>query len=95
MRLVVNVFKHGEGKSVDELRQIYPEFVPLIGPLAPNTPDDTDMVVTDAHLEEFAEAIEAFWRALPTELVFDASVDLNVPDEIAKGQRKDAEAQAR
>jgi hypothetical protein len=95
MRLVVNVFKHGEGKSVDELRQLYPEFVPMLGPLAPSVPDDTDMVVTDAHVEEFADAIEAFWRALPTELVFDASGDLNVPDEIAKGYRRDAEAEAR
>lgn len=91
MRIVVNVFKHGEGKSLDELRQLYPEFVPLIGPLAPNVPDDTDMVVTDAHVEEFADAIEEFWRALPAELLFDASVELKVPDEIAKGLRKDVE----
>lgn len=95
MRLVVNVFKHGEGKALDNLRQLYPEFVPLTGPHVPNVPDDTAMVVTDAHVEEFADAIEAFWRALPTELVFDASVELNLPDEIAKGHRKDAEAAAR
>lgn len=47
MRLVVNVFKHGEGKSLDDLRQLYPEFVPIRHGWAPNYPDDTDMEVTD------------------------------------------------
>lgn len=27
MRLVVNVFKHGEGQPLDDLRQNYPEFL--------------------------------------------------------------------
>lgn len=94
MRLVVNVFKHGEGKSLDDLRQLHPEFVPLSGPFAPRFPDDTDMVISDAHVEEFADAIEAFWQALPEELLFDPSVDLEVPDEIAKGHRKDMAALA-
>jgi hypothetical protein len=95
MRLVVNVFKHGEGKSLDDLRQLYPEFVPFSGPYVPRYLDDTDMVVTDAHVEEFAGAIEAFWRAVPKELLMDDSIDLDVPDEIAKGHRKDMEALAR
>lgn len=95
MRLVVNVFKHGEGKSLDDLRQRYPEFVPLSGPFAPSRPDDTDMIVTDAHVEEFADAIEVFWRSVPNELLVDDRIDFDVPDEIAKGQRKDIEASAR
>lgn len=41
MRLVVNVYRHGEGKSLDDLRPIYPEFVPLSGRFAPRDPDDT------------------------------------------------------
>lgn len=95
MRLVVNVFKHGEGKSLDDLRQLYPEFVPFSSPIAPRFLDDTDMVVTDAHVEEFAGSIEAFWRALPKELHVEDGIDLDVPDEIAKGHRKDMEALVR
>jgi hypothetical protein len=89
MRLVVNVFKHGEGKSLDDLRQLYPKYVPLVGPFAPIYVDDEDMVVTGTDLEGFAEAIEAFWRALPSVLLIDDSIDLDVPDEIARAHRKD------
>lgn len=94
MRLVVNVFKHGEGKSLDDLRRLYPEFVPLAGPVATQCLDDTDMVINDKHVGEFADAVEVFWRVLPAELVFDAGTDLYVPDEIAKGYRKDMEARS-
>lgn len=45
-------------------------------------------------MEEFADAIEAFWWAVPKELLVDDSIDLDVPDEIAKGHRKDMEAMA-
>lgn len=88
MRLVVNVFKHGEGKSLDDLRQLYPEYVPCRHAWQMH-PDDTDMEVTDFHLDEFSDAIESFWRTLPKELVFDFSQDLDAPDEICKGYRKD------
>lgn len=89
MRLVVNVFKHGEGKSLDDLRRLYPEYVPSLNEWPLTCSDDTDMVLTDTHLDEFADAIEAFWRTLPTELVFDFSQSFHVPDEFDKGYRRD------
>lgn len=88
MRLVVNVFKHGEGQSLDDLRQHYPEF------LRKNTydwgfSDDTDMLVTDEHIETFAAAIESFWRELPPELTFDEDSELDVPKDFEKAWHKD------
>ena len=91
MRLVVNVFKHGEGKSLDDLRQTYPEFVPAVNGWAPTHPDDTDMKVTDAHLDEFATAIESFWTSLPGELVIDVDEDLVLPRKFEIAHRKDME----
>lgn len=88
MRLVVNVFKHGEGPSLDELRQSYPEF------LHENSHDrdfydDTDLTVSDAHIEEFSSAIESFWRDIPSSPIFDAEADIDVPLKFAKAWNKD------
>ncbi|MCD9126056.1 hypothetical protein [Luteimonas fraxinea] len=91
MRLVVNVFKHGEGQSLDDLRQAYPEFVPAVNGWVPTHPDDTNMKVTDAHLDEFATAIESFWMSLPTELLVDADADLELPRKFKSAHRKDME----
>jgi len=91
MRLVVNVFKHGEGKSLDDLRLTYPEFVPAVNGWVPTHPDDTDMKVTDAHLDEFATAIESFWTSLPAELVVDVDADLVLPRKFENAHRNDME----
>lgn len=89
MRLVVNVFKHGEGNSMDDLRQAYPEFVPVVNGWVRAFPDDTSMKVTDAHLDEFAEAIETFWLNVPRELSFDAAVPLKLPKDLVRAHKKD------
>jgi len=89
MRLVVNVFKHGEGKSMDDLRLAYPEFVPVVDGWVRAFPDDTSMRVTDTHLDEFAEAIESFWLNVPRELNFDANVPLKLPKDLARARKKD------
>jgi hypothetical protein len=70
MRLVVNVFKHGEGISLDELKEKYPEFVPdpLGGEYRSRHLDHSNMKVTDEHLEQFSSAILEFWRAIPEEM---------------------------
>lgn len=91
MRLVVNVFKHGEGKSLDELRQHYPEFLRLSSS-GWVLSDDTDIELSDSHVDEFAEAIELFWRELPPSVTFDEA-DLDVPDEFEKAWKKDVAAQ--
>jgi hypothetical protein len=88
MRLVVNVFKHGEGKSLDDLRVLYPEFL-RDSSRRWGIFDDTDMVVSNTHIEEFAAAIESFWRALPPEIIFEEDVVLDVPDDFEKAWKKD------
>lgn len=92
MRLVVNVFKHGEGKSLDELRQRYPEFL-RVSSHGWVFSDDTDMELSDSHVDEFATAIELFWRELPPTVTFDEEADLEVPDEFGKAWNKDLAAQ--
>lgn len=89
MRLVVNVFKHGEGKSLDDLRARYPEFLPS-DLRRSGSYDDADLVVTDQHVEQFDAAIEAFWRLIPSELSFDEGAALDVPEEFEKAWNKDA-----
>ncbi|MBO9853563.1 hypothetical protein [Xanthomonas phaseoli] len=91
MRLIANVYKHGEGKAMDYLRRLYPEFVPMEGPFAPRFPDDSDLVVTDKHVDEFAAAIDEFWSALPLELTIDDDLSLNVPERFSGAFKKDLE----
>lgn len=74
MRLVVNVFKHGNGPSLDELKKSFPEFIP--NPLGEdgNHPfffqylDHTNMTVSVVHLDQFSEAILNFWKEVPKEI---------------------------
>jgi hypothetical protein len=70
-RLVVNVYKHGKGKSLDDLRDGYPEYLddPLraLGAALSGTDyrDHTNLKVTDDQLQAFSDAIVAFWRDVP------------------------------
>lgn len=81
MRLVVNVFKHGDGTSFDELKQAHPDY--LLHPLAEKAGDmicsdwldHSYMTVTDQHVEAFSEAILAFWRAVPDNLFLHENLD--------------------
>jgi hypothetical protein len=71
MRLVVNVFKHGNGSSFDELKKTFPKFFP--GLLSGNgehqfpfsVVEHNEMKVSDVDLKEFSEAILDFWMAVP------------------------------
>lgn len=84
MRLVVNVYKHGEGPAFIKLRQSYPEFVRVLDVGGRDFSDDTDMVVTDDHIKEFSSAIEAFWMALPECLTVDDGPISGIPNEFCK-----------
>src|SRR5205085_11651478 len=92
-RLVVNVYKHGEGKSLDELRSNFPEYLddPFHG--SGGTFSDTKyrdhshLKVSDAQFQAFSDAILAFWRDVP-ENVFDSQV-IDVPDWFGKAILKD------
>lgn len=92
LRLVVNVFKHGVGNSLDELKEKYPEFFP--DPLCVGGRDHfrfldhTNMKVMDKHLEQFSLAILEFWHAVPKEMwIKQGAVD--VPKWFEKAYRKD------
>jgi len=70
-RLVVNVYKHGKGKSFDDLRNEFPEYLddPLKGLRAALSSTDyrdhTNLKVSDDQLQAFSDAIVAFWRDVP------------------------------
>jgi len=78
-RLVVNVFKHGDGSSLNELKQRNPEY--LFNPLQNfddmfsdvNHLDHTALKVSDEHIREFSDAIAVFWQDVPEQIV-------NVPE---------------
>lgn len=92
-RLVVNVYKHGEGKSLDDLKNSFPEY--LDDPF--NGLDDalsdmkycnhTHLKVSDDQFQAFSDAIVAFWCDAP-ENVGDSQVT-DVPDWFGKAILKD------
>ena len=92
MRLIVNVFKHGDGPSLDELKEKYSEFVPDPlggdGEYRSNYLDHTNLKVTDEHLEEFSSAILDFWQAIPKELWI-RQEEVEVPRWFEKAYLKD------
>lgn len=80
MRLVVNVFKHGDGPSFDDLKKLHPEF--LLNPIGGDEqllPLDflyyTDLKVSDVHFDQFSDAILEFWRAIPKEIYIEEKLD--------------------
>lgn len=93
MRLVVNVFKHGNGKPLNDLKREFPEFIPeAIGSdnperFPPYILDHTHMKVLDKHLEQFSDAIVGFWRAVPTEIRLSGNIAF--PDRIEKAFEND------
>lgn len=72
-RLVVNVYKHGNGDSLTQLKQRYPEYLldSICGRTAPLFFDGLshkDLSVCDYQFQAFSDAIESFWRDVPAEL---------------------------
>lgn len=95
MRLVVNVFKHGEGVAFRDLMRQFPQFIPSIKENVGSWSyvDHTYMEVTEEHLEPFSEAILDFWKAVPSELSIDSTVvNLDVPQFYADALRADLNA---
>lgn len=92
MRLVVNVFKHGDGTSLDELKVKYPEFVPdplgARGEYRSPYLDHTNMAVTEKHLEQFSKAILDFWQSVPKEMWIKQD-EIEVPKWFEKAFQKD------
>jgi hypothetical protein len=92
-RLVVNVYKHGLGNSLDDLKEKYPEYLhdPLNGMgfdfLGKDLRDHTNLKVSDDQFQAFSEAIVAFWTAVP-ENTWLSKIG-NVPDWLEKSILKD------
>tara|TARA_R110001599_G_scaffold2279_2_gene12105 strand:- start:1851 stop:2642 length:792 start_codon:yes stop_codon:yes gene_type:complete len=95
-RLVVNVYKHGKGNSLNDLKQSYPEY--LRDPFShiggafsgPNYLDHTHLSVNDDQLLDFSGAIVAFWKDVPNNIL--NHENLKVPDWFAKAMLKDQQA---
>jgi len=88
-RLVVNVYKHGDGKSLDELRRAFPEY--LANPFDDVSDamhlDHSHLKVSDEQLQAFSDAIVSFWQHVP-ENVRESQV-IEVPDWFGKAIQKD------
>lgn len=85
-RLVVNVYKHGEGSSLDKLRTDYPKYLKNgfnISSHQNNSSDKrylnyTDLKVNDEQIQELSDAILAFWNDVPEKLL--KQENPNLPD---------------
>lgn len=92
-RLVVNVYKHGEGKSLHDLRASFPEYLddPFkdFGVTLSDTRhrDHTHLKISDDQFQAFADAILAFWRNVPENVVESQVTDM--PDWFVKAILKD------
>ncbi|WP_439684239.1 HEPN AbiU2-like domain-containing protein [Cupriavidus oxalaticus] len=89
-RLVVNVYKHGKGKSFDDLRSSFPEYLddPFGGTLSDTKyRDHTHLKVSDDQFQAFSDAILAFWRDVPDNVVDSHLTDM--PDWFGKAILKD------
>jgi hypothetical protein len=70
-RLVVNVYKHGEGTSLADLKKHYPHFLQVsvgsnsLDRLDLELRDHTDLEFCLQHFDEVAAAISSFWRDIP------------------------------
>lgn len=81
-RLVVNVFKHGDGTSLIELKRHNPEF--LYNPFQSfdgylsdvSHLDHTALKVSDVQIQEFSDAIIGFWADVPEQIVNSSNATL-------------------
>lgn len=96
-RLVVNVYKHGKGKSLDDLRERFPEY--LDNPakcfsgaiLDAAYLDHTHLKVNNSQFNAFSDGIVAFWRNVPESVIEPQITDM--PDWLDRAIRKNRTAQ--
>lgn len=93
MRLVVNVFKHGNGSSFRALKSSFPEFlgVSTNGKFSCLFYNYTDLTVSDPQLEQFSNAILGFWRAVPYQFFLPDKIEL--PKKFEDAYNKDCRSQ--
>jgi hypothetical protein len=92
-RLVVNVYKHGKGSSLDDLKARFLEyFTDLYSGIGGGFSniryrDHTHLKVSDEQLQEFSDAIVSFWMTVPED-IYDTDMG-EVPDWFGKAVLKD------
>ncbi|WP_180028085.1 hypothetical protein [Acinetobacter sp. YH16032] len=88
-RVLVNVYKHGNGNSFEELKQKYPEYI--VDPLASSNKnystelqylDHTNVEFENKHLDIFEESITNFWKSVPQN-IFEEDV-ISIPNWLQK-----------
>ncbi|MAC14084.1 MAG: hypothetical protein CL539_05310 [Alcanivorax sp.] len=72
-RLVVNVYKHGNGNSLAQLKRKHPQYLhdpaaDLLGESCFDILNYEHLAVSDDQLQAFSAAIEAFWRDIPADI---------------------------
>ena len=79
-RLIVNVYKHGKGDSLDSLIELYPQY--LKGRFSDSaessfvaTPRHEDLAVTEEEFDQIGEGIRQFWTDFPRRLVLATDPD--------------------
>lgn len=98
-RMVVNTYKHGAGPSETDLKAKRPELFDQYGWRATSSAssfadlaDYTDLYVADGNIDEFADAIEKFWNAIPEHITVDEFQP--VPSWFLKAHEKDVNGAA-
>lgn len=69
-RLIVNVYKHGEGASFEEIKVNYPQYLRHLLPYSKWQLHVTyaDLEISDIHLNNFSNAIVEFWQSVPNRI---------------------------
>lgn len=92
-RLVVNVYKHGNGDSLEDIKELYPEFLGVIEKGDTDFveyTDHTDLMIEDSHINEFSNGIIEFWRDVP-EYIINQDKGFEIPKWFQKAYEKDFE----
>ncbi len=91
-RLIVNAYKHGDGAAFNYIKKQYPEFIqqfdnPMNASWFIDRSDHTDLVVSDAHVDEFSKAIIDFWESVPSNVINNDTIC--APEWFEKALKKD------
>lgn len=91
-RLVVNVYKHGDGTALNTLNRDYPDYLSTAFGVGAKVPPGLlrhdCLRVTDTHFENFSQAIVAFWKDIPGKV----TIFVNKPEWLSKALAKDAKS---
>ena len=85
-RMVVNTYKHGSGESEDNLKVKRPD---LFSQDFVKSMKLYDLFVKDKHIEEFASAIENFWKVVPKSFSLPETPTQPIPSWLKKARADD------